>query len=124
MSGFLAVSLFALGCVVGAIAHKLFTSNAGTASRLSNDLDSVSQEFADYQDKVDAHFRETADLVQTLTQNYAAVHQKLSDGAQKLSRSSITPLTAAADSAQKTLETSDEEESLPSAPIDYPERES
>lgn len=123
MSGFLGVSLFALGCFVGAIVHKLFTSNAGTASRLSSDLDSVSQEFADYQDKVDAHFKETAELVQNLTQNYVAVHQKLSAGAQHLSRSSIAPLTSVADSAQKALENPKESEQQPSAPIDYPERE-
>lgn len=122
MDGFIAVSLFALGCIVGAIAHKLFTSNAGTASKLSNNLDNVSKEFADYQDKVDSHFKETAELVQTLTQNYVAVHQKLSTGAQHLSRSSIAPLGSIPEGNQGVLE-DQTSTGAPSAPIDYPERE-
>lgn len=121
MTGFIAVCLFATGCCVGALIHKLFTSNAGTASRLSKNLDNVSQDFAEYQDKVDSHFKETAELVHNLTQNYAAVHQKLASGAQELSRASLIPLTAETLESQHKLE-SDTETEL-SVPRDYPEPE-
>ena len=122
MTGFIAVCLFAVGCCVGALTHKLFTSNAGTASRLTKNLDSVSQEFAEYQDKVDAHFKETAELVHDLTQNYAAVHQKLAIGAQDLSRSSLPPLTSETLDQQKLIE--DQGTIVPpSVPRDYPEQE-
>ena len=121
MTGFIAVCLFAAGCCVGALIHKLFTNNAGTASRLSKNLDNVSQEFAEYQDKVDAHFKETAELVHNLTQNYAAVHQKLSTGAQDLSRASLIPLSAETLESQYKLE--NKTDVPPSAPRDYPEPE-
>ena len=118
MTGFIAVCLFAAGCFVGALMHKLISSSSGTTSRLSKNLDNVSQDFAEYQDKVDAHFKETADLVHSLTQNYAAVHQKLATGALELSRASFTSL---ATEAARSEEKAPIPEQL-SAPIDYPER--
>lgn len=117
MTGLIAVCIFAAGCIVGALIHKLISNSSGTASKLSKDLDHVSQDFADYQDKVNAHFKETADLVHNLTQNYVAVHQKLASGAQELSRSSFKSLAAEAAKSEKDAP-------LPqklSAPIDYPE---
>lgn len=120
MTGFIAVCIFAVGCLVGALIHKLVSSRTGTASKLSRDLDHVSQDFADYQDKVNAHFQETAELVHNLTQNYVAVHQKLAVGAQELSRSSLKSLAAEAVRSEKNAP-------LPeklSAPIDYAEPES
>lgn len=119
MTGFFAVCLFLVGCVIGAVGHKFFSSNAGSNSKLSKNLDDVSRDFAEYQDKVDAHFKETAELVHNLTQNYVAVHQKLSSGAQLLSRSSLIPLTHETMSGSSVVDTQTAEE--PIAPRDYSE---
>jgi len=121
MTGFIALCLFLGGCVIGAITHKLLSSRSGTASRLSQNLDNVSQEFADYQDKVNTHFHETAELVHNLTQNYAAVHQKLAQGAQELSRSSLPPITVKQEEP-KSLENQSTDDKI-TAPRDYPEPE-
>ena len=113
MNGFFTIVIFFAGCLVGGLVHRIFSKNAGTNQKLSQNLNNVSSEFAEYQDKVDDHFKATSELVQQMTQSYAAVHQHLSDGAQHLSRASLTPLANAASEAQAQLlaqaEASDDE---------------
>ena len=119
MSGLIGAGLFIAGCIIGAIFHKLFSSNRGTASQLSKNLDSVSGELADYQDQVDAHFKRTAELVQSMTQSYADVHHELARGAQVLSRASLPPLNGAKPQEKLTPPASE----AMHAPRDYPTSE-
>jgi len=122
MSGFIGVVIFFIGCIVGGIVHRVFTRNAGTNQKLSSNLDSVSREFAEYQDHVDEHFKTTAELVQQMTHSYVAVHQHLAQGAQGLSRASLESLSNEASKAQAKLESTAEatnNQDYPNPPRDY-----
>ena len=123
MSGFLGLILFFIGTLVGALVNRLFFQKPGSTQELNQQLNDISSEFADYQDQVDAHYKTTAELVQNMTQSYAAVHQHLSNGAKNLSRASFESLPHSASQAQEELnkiESLEATENL-SAPRDYSE---
>lgn len=72
------------GAVIGGVIVYLARTERQKDQVLSKRLDEVHSEFAAYQQSVDAHFAKTAELVNKLSEDYIAVHQHLSQGAQTL----------------------------------------
>lgn len=74
-----------IGLVVGALLVWLLGRGArGDADAAQEKLDKLQKEFETYRNEVNAHFAQTADAVDQLTQSYQNVFSHLSDGAQKL----------------------------------------
>ncbi|MEJ2669163.1 MAG: DUF1043 family protein, partial [Gammaproteobacteria bacterium] len=80
---------------------------------LSRQLDEVHAEYAAYQDKVDQHFRKTADLLNALSTNYSAVHQHLALGVQTLSQRNLQHIT------QRVMPLEEQTTSTPTLTRDY-----
>lgn len=72
------------GGAVGVIVGRLFWADSGREKRLKEELEKAQKEFADYRSEVEAHFRETAEAVNEMTESYRRVHEKLRDGASRL----------------------------------------
>lgn len=81
VSGFI---LMLGGAVIGGVIVYFARPDRQKDQVLSKRLDEVHSEFAAYQQSVDAHFAKTAELVNKLSEDYIAVHQHLSQGAQTL----------------------------------------
>ena len=83
-------AVLAVGVVIGIGISRWFTLPNSRSSTLSRQLDEVHAEYAAYQDKVDQHFRKTADLLNALSSNYGAIHQHLALGVQTLSQRNLS----------------------------------
>lgn len=78
-----------LAVIIGLVAGALFVwllnrGTRGDADQAQEKLDRLQKEFDSYRSEVNAHFAQTADAVDQLTQSYQNVFSHLSDGAQKL----------------------------------------
>lgn len=77
-----------LAVVIGIVAGALFVWLLNRSSRddgaAREKFDKLQKEFETYRGEVNAHFAQTADAVDQLTQSYQNVFSHLSDGAQKL----------------------------------------
>lgn len=75
--------------IIGLVAGALFVwllnrGTRGDADQAQEKLDKLQKEFDSYRNEVNAHFAQTADAVDQLTQSYENVFNHLSSGAQKL----------------------------------------
>lgn len=75
--------LIALGVIIGAALSKILNKGP-SVSELQQKLEESQDQLDQYKQEVDKHFHTTAELVNNLTQSYRAVHEHLSQGAQKL----------------------------------------
>jgi len=89
MSLLTGLAILSVGIVVGVAISKWVVFQQGRASELAHQLDEVHAEYASYQEKVDQHFRKTADLLNQLSSNYGAMHQHLALGVQTLSQRNL-----------------------------------
>ncbi len=72
---------FLLGSIVGAIICYLVFSRSKAESSIDRQLRELQEEFTAYRENVNTHFNKTAELVNTLTENYIAVQNHLEDSA-------------------------------------------
>lgn len=78
-----------LAVIIGLVAGALFVWLLNRSARSHSDaaeekLQNLQKEFDTYRNEVNAHFAQTADAVDQLTQSYQNVFSHLSEGAQKL----------------------------------------
>lgn len=83
------MAVLAVGVLIGVAISKWIVFQKGRAAALAKQLDEVHAEYAGYQEKVDQHFRKTADLLNALSSNYGAMHQHLALGVQTLSQRNL-----------------------------------
>lgn len=84
-----ALAILFVGLLAGILISRWIFAEKDRAQNLSKQLDEIHAEYAVYQEKVDQHFRKTADLVNDLTKTYSAIHQHLAMGAQTLSKRTL-----------------------------------
>lgn len=78
------IPVLLLGLAGGFLLGWSGTEAARNSKRLDRELRETRDEFVRYRDRVAAHFAATADLMNALTANYAAVHRQLLEGAREL----------------------------------------
>lgn len=83
------VALF-IGAIVAYGLATLVSRRGGRAGDLEQRLNEAENRFTDYQDQVNDHFQQTADLVNNLTNSYREVHEHLAKGAQNLATADFT----------------------------------
>lgn len=89
MSLLTGMAVLITGVLIGVAISKLIVFQKSRATALAKQLDEVHAEYAAYQEKVDQHFRKTADLLNALSSNYGAMHQHLALGVQTLSQRNL-----------------------------------
>ncbi len=111
------ILLIALGVIIGAALSKIL-NRGPSVSELQQKLEESQDQLDQYRKDVDKHFQTTAELVNNLTQSYRAVHEHLSQGAQKLTHHSAgntlesTQFKALSDSHDAASDNSSEAESI------------
>lgn len=108
--------LIALGVIIGAALSKIL-NRGPSVTELQQKLEESQDQLDQYRKDVDRHFQTTAELVNNLTQSYRAVHEHLSQGAQKLTSHASsntlegTQFKALSDAQHATTDTPTAEES-------------
>lgn len=96
LSGLLCVLV---GIVLGALLYKFFRSDETRVRQLEEQLQTLSDEYENYKKDVHAHFGDSAQLLNRLTESYKDVYQHLAQGARTLCpeyiAAQITQATAA-----------------------------
>lgn len=85
------ILFIAIGVIIGAALSKIL-NRGPSATELQQKLEESQEQLNKYQKDVDSHFQKTAELVNNLTESYRAVHEHLSQGAQKLTHHSSNTL--------------------------------
>lgn len=104
-----AAAALILGCIIGAILSKTFSSQEKKSRTLETKLQDSEKQLTQYQQEVTQHFAQTADLVNSLTQSYKDVHEHLVGDALKL---------ANVDISRQLLKSSEESELLSEPTMD------
>ena len=68
---------FVVGLAAGALGCYLAMSRARAQSNIEQQLRELQEEFTAYRENVNTHFNKTAQMVNTLTENYVAVQKHL-----------------------------------------------
>ncbi len=72
---------FLAGLILGALGCFLIMNKAKAQSNIEQQLRELQEEFTAYRENVNSHFNTTADMVNTLTENYLAVQKHLETAA-------------------------------------------
>ena len=72
---------FVVGLAAGALGCYLAMSRARAQSNIEQQLRELQEEFTAYRENVNTHFNKTAQMVNTLTENYVAVQKHLESAA-------------------------------------------
>ena len=78
------IPVLLLGLAGGFVLGWSGTDAARNSKRLERELRETRDELVRYRERVAAHFSATADLMNAMTANYAAVHRQLLEGAREL----------------------------------------
>jgi hypothetical protein len=80
----LGLGALAIGFVTGLVFGRHSSADSKKQEETEQRLQETESTLNQYRDEVTSHFRQTADLVNRLTNDYRAVHQHLAEGAQRL----------------------------------------
>ncbi|MAR89889.1 MAG: DUF1043 family protein [Pseudomonadota bacterium] len=72
---------FLIGLALGAVGCYLILTRARSQSNIEQQLRELQEEFTAYRENVNTHFNKTAQMVNTLTENYLAVQKHLETAA-------------------------------------------
>lgn len=78
---FLTIVVFLAGAVIGAGVCYAFVLGTRSESKVERQMRELQEEFTAYRENVNQHFNKTAQLVNTLTDNYIAMQKHLEDAA-------------------------------------------
>lgn len=109
-------------CVgVGFILGRTNNSDLKRQNQLSKELQEAHTELADYKERVNLHFADTATAVNQLTESYRLVHQELAKGAQTLCDDPDTAnsLEMIGRASEHTIEHEEQPEPRIRPPMDY-----
>ena len=76
--------VFALGAIAGFFIHRLTAGSQQDGRILQDKLEEMQEQHKRYQDNVNAHFSQTADLIDNLNKNYKEIQTHLMHGAELL----------------------------------------
>ena len=85
-----AVTAFIVGCLLSLLLTRSLSSSEKKSRTLETRLKETEEKLNDYQQEVTEHFAQTAQLVNTFTQNYKEVHEHLAGSALKLANVDIS----------------------------------
>jgi len=78
---FLTIVGFLAGCVAGALVCYAFLAGRRRETTIERQMRELQEEFTAYRENVNQHFNKTAQLVNSLTENYISVQKHLEDAA-------------------------------------------
>ncbi len=87
-----AIAILSIGVLLGLAMSHLSSTESEKKQLLSKQLDDVHAEYAAYQEKVDEHFKKSADILTELSKHYGSMHQHLAMGMHTLSKRNIVNL--------------------------------
>jgi uncharacterized membrane-anchored protein YhcB (DUF1043 family) len=112
------------GIVIGAILYKFLRSDEVRVTQLEDQLQTLSDEYENYKKEVHAHFGDSAQLLNKLTESYRDVYQHLAQGARALCPDYIAnqitrapPITDV--SREEDIQQRLDNKAIPSPPLDY-----
>ena len=77
----LTIAVFLAGCGAGAVVSYVVLARTRAESKIERQMRELQEEFTAYRENVNQHFNKTAQLVNSLTENYIAVQKHLEDAA-------------------------------------------
>jgi uncharacterized protein len=90
MTWLIAILCFVVGLCIGAVLFKQLFSDGARVEELEEKLTTLQSEHDHYKNNVHAHFSDSAQLVNKLTDSYREVYRHLAAGAQSLCPESIS----------------------------------
>lgn len=112
-----ALAAAVLGFLIGAFTNR--KGGGADTAQTEQKLAEVKREQAEFQEKVDAHFTKTGELLGQMADNYREVHKHLAEGAQELGGAEFSPVLALSEEAEE--ETTEKLENI-QQPKDYAPR--
>lgn len=109
------VLTFLVGIGVGMLLQRYVVGRGSKVAQLESELERVQGEQLHMKDSLHQHFKETADLTQSLTNNYKALYEHLASGAHKFTEQPL------ADFNQLLEKPADQANAVDASPIDYAE---
>jgi uncharacterized membrane-anchored protein YhcB (DUF1043 family) len=85
-----AVTTFIVGCLLSLLLTRSLSPSEKKSRVLETRLQETEEKLSSYQEEVTDHFAQTAQLVNSLTQNYKEVHEHLAGSALKLANVDIS----------------------------------
>lgn len=117
---FIAIIGAAVGLLIGYLAGRKMAPGSAQTRELEEALEAAKESQEQYEQRVNAHFADTADKLNTLTANYRDVYEHVAKGAQTLctqeGESAFNALPEAAPADDAALET---DSVRVEAPLDY-----
>jgi uncharacterized membrane-anchored protein YhcB (DUF1043 family) len=102
---FIGIILFIVGTAIGVVANRFLFGNRHYHKELQAKLAATEAESHQYKQQVALHFEKTADLINTLTQNYQAVYAQFAKDARVLCHEDVLATVLA---PKEVLETTHE----------------
>ncbi len=84
--------IFAVGVGLGVLLQRYVLSRGTHVALLERDLDKLKGEQLHLQDSIQQHFHHTADLTQSLTNNYKALYEHLAQGSEQFTEQPLADL--------------------------------
>lgn len=109
------VLTFLVGIGVGMLIQRYVVGRGSKVAQLESELTRVQGEQLHMKDTLQQHFKETADLTQSLTNNYKALYEHLAKGAHQFTEQPL------ADFQQLLQQPLDQSATIESSSIDYAE---
>lgn len=106
---------FLVGIGVGMLLQRFVFNGSSKVSQLENELANIQGEHLHLKDSLQQHFRETADLTNSLTNNYKALYEHLAKGASNFTEQPLADFSPLLDQPKSNID------ALADAPIDYAE---
>ena len=84
--------IFAVGVGLGILLQRYVLSRGTHVALLERELDKLKGDQLHIKDSIQQHFHQTADLTQTLTNNYKALYEHLAQGAEQFTEQPLADL--------------------------------
>ncbi len=98
--------IFAVGLGLGILLQRYVLSRGTHVATLERDLDKLKGEQLHLQDAIQQHFHQTADLTQSLTNNYKALYEHLAHGADQFTEQPLADLKKILEQTKNTKKVS------------------
>jgi len=98
------VLTFLVGVGIGMLVQRYVVNRGSKVTQLKNEIERLQGEQLHIKDSLEQHFRKTADLTNSLTDNYKALYQHLATGANEFTQQPLAEFSQLLEQTDKPAE--------------------